>query len=432
MNLATLTACATCGYTLTKDDHNGHVTFQHPVSDTDRHQPVPVPAERVANLFHRCHICSGPHPVWNYRTGLIGAVDLDGGEIKSYNTQWDVCYPCALFIEADDSEGLTNHSAAVIGWRPSDARTAQLRILHRAIVVSREPERTLLTTTDWPTGKIAPGMLPKIRDRLTGLFRGPALLPEPINDPGTRRHLADELDRSPLYWINHEFTDLIRDVASTQPWARVTERIVPSPSGLVSWTQPVGDDQLISAISWTPHDGGWHILCYRSIGGGLPDDVMPTLRHEIGWLVPIHTEHIPYDSQIPGRYYPIGPLVTTWLLIAQQVAETTPAKLPTAVRKAYQRSQRKPPDVRLVRIKPRPQSSDDTAPAAGGVSGRAKPDHRYWVTGHPRNQAYGPGRTLRKKIDIDPFLKGPEDAPIKLSTTVRLLGQHRPDTNSTE
>jgi hypothetical protein len=82
--------------------------------------------------------------------------------------------------------------------------------------------------------------------------------------------------------------------------------------------------------------------------------------------------------------------------------------------------------VRLVRVRPSsPDSQPTTSRDERTRTGKAKPDHRYWVSGHERNQAYGPGRSLRKKITIDPFLKGPEDLPIKASTTVRILGSAR-------
>lgn len=429
MNLDTLTACAICGYALIEIHTDGQVSYQHPVSESiRRHDPVPVDASGVADLFHRCHICSGPHPVWNYRTAELEALGLGGVRdiVQTYNTQWHVCYPCAQLIEADDSDTLTDRSAARMGWHPADPRAAILRLLHRGIVVTREPQRTLLTTTDWPPATITPETMPKIRDRLTGLVRGPANLPDPINDRDGREVLAATLDRAPLYWINQEFTDLITEVTGDQPPTAVTDRITPSVSGLIAWQRPIGHDGRIAAVSWRPAADGWDILCYRSIGAALTDDLMPTLRHEIGWLVPIHTEAISQGALLDG-HHALGPLVTTWLLIAQQLAETTPAKLPKAVRRAYQRSQRPAPDVRLVQIKPttRPPGVERAEPA-GSDRSRAKPSHRFWVTGHERNQAYGPGRSLRRKITIEPFLKGPDDQPIKLSTTVRMLGKRKP------
>ncbi|MFI7578309.1 hypothetical protein [Micromonospora sp. NPDC049497] len=426
MNLATLIACATCGYSLTQHHNGDKVVYRHPVSEDGRHQPVPVAAHLIADVYDRCHICSGPRPVWNYRTAELEAQGIGGSReiIQTYNTQWHVCARCAHYIEADDPTGLTATSAAHMGWHPSNPRYAILGMVHRAIVLTREG-RTLLTTTDWPPAKLAPDILPKVRDRLTGLLRGPAGLPDPLHAPEARRTLADHLDRAPLYWINHEFTDLINAVTGSQPPAPVTDRITPSPSGLVVWPHPTSTQGRVAAVSWTPHANGWHMLGYRSIGGGLDDDLMPTLRHDIGWLIPVHTEHVSRTASIGGSH-PLGPLITTWLLMNQQMTETTPAKLPRATRNAYHRSQRPAPDVRLVRIRPPSSTPVTDTPTPTGHRTRGTPDYRYWVSGHERNQAYGPGRSLRKKIDVEPFLKGPDDKPIKLSTTVRVLGRRHP------
>ncbi|MCZ7423742.1 hypothetical protein O7605_29965 [Verrucosispora sp. WMMA2121] len=426
MNLGTLIACATCGYALTEHHDAGQVVYRHPVSETDRHRPVPVPADLVGDVYDRCHICSAARPVWVYRTAELEAHGIGGSRevIQTYNTRWHVCLRCAHHIEADNPDALTAASAAVMGWQPTDPRHALLGMVHRAIIYAREG-RTLLTTTTWPPATIQLGMVPKIRDRLTGLLRSPVDLPEPLRTPTTRNALAENLDRAPLYWIDHEFTDLINEVSPDQPPAPVTERLTPTPSGLVAWPRPLGQRRQVAAASWTPQPGGWHVLCYRSIGGGVPEDLMPSLRHDIGWLIPIHTEHLTTGTVVDGTH-PLGPLITTWLLMNQQMAEAATATVPKSIRRAYQRQQRPAPDVRVVRIKPPAARPPAEAEAAGAERSRTGPDYRYWVSGHERNQAYGPGRRLRKKISIEPFLKGPEDKPIKLSTTVRILGTRQP------
>ncbi|NJP30745.1 hypothetical protein [Micromonospora thermarum] len=429
MNLATLTACATCHQALTEHQDGETIVYRHPVTD-DRHDVVPIDAGQIQQVFHRCHTCTVGLPVWNYRTGLIQIGDLAAGVVATYTDRWHVCYRCTQFIEADDSEALTAHCAAAMLWSPRSDEYTILRTLHRGIILGREG-RTLLTTTDWPPARLTADMLPKIRDRLTGLLRGPANLPAPINNPGQRRALANQLDLVPMYWINQEFTDLVNEVSADQPPATATDDVAPTPAGLLAWPEPVGSPRHLAAVSWTPHAHGWHVIGYRSVGSALDDDLMPALRHEIGWLVPIHAEFIASGTTLDG-HHPLGPLITTWLLINQQTAEAIPAKLPKGTIKAYQRNQRPAPDVRIVRIKPRstppPKRTQPASPRT-----RAKPDHRFWVSGHKRQQPYGPGRSLRRTIDIQPFLKGDEDLPIKMSTTVRVLGSRATDTDrSTE
>ncbi|KXK59537.1 hypothetical protein AWW66_23640 [Micromonospora rosaria] len=424
MNLATLTACATCHLALTETTDGHRTTFRHPV--TGRHDVVPVDARSIPQVFDRCHTCTAAPPVWNYRTGLLQIAALPAGVVETYNDQWHVCYRCAQLIEADDSDALTAHCAALMLWPPRSAEYAVLGTLHRGIVIGRDG-RTLLTTTEWPPARLTADMLPKIRDRLTGLLRSPADLPAPVNDPGDRRTLAHQLDIAPLYWINHEFTDMVNHVSGTQPPATVTDDLVVSPSGLIAWPEPVGSTRQLAAVSWTPHADGWQVTGYRSIGGtAVDDDLMPALRHEIGWLVPIHAEHLTRRTRIDGRH-PLGALITTWLLITQQLTEAVPAKLPKGTTKAYQRDRRPAPEVRIIRIRPRSTTPPAPQRQAAGGPAPAKPDHRFWVSGHERQQPYGPGRRLRRTITVEPFLKGDDDLPIKLSTTVRVLGGQATD-----
>ena len=418
MNLTTLKVCATCGQALTEHLEVGHVSYRHPVIE-ERHEVVPVDAGHVRTVFNRCHTCTDGIPVWNYRTGLIQLGALEAGILQTYNDHWHVCYRCAQHIEADDTDALTAYCAARAGWRPGSDEYATLNLLHRGIVIGREG-RTLLTTTQWPPARVAAEMLPKIRDRLTGLLRSEVDLPAPINDRGKRRSLASQLDLAPMSWINEKFTHRVNAVSSDQPTARVTDDLVPSPSGLIAWPEPVGIAGNLAAASWTPESDGWLIIGYRSIGSALTEDLMPTLRHEIGWLLPVHAEHVPRRTPLDGSH-PLGPLITTWLLIKQKMAEIVPAKLPKGTTKAYQRSNRPAPEVRIVGIRPPSVPTVPREKEAEGRRERAKPDHRFWVSGHERQQAYGPGRSLRKPIDIDPFLKGDEGLPIKLSTTVRVL-----------
>jgi hypothetical protein len=167
------------------------------------------------------------------------------------------------------------------------------------------------------------------------------------------------------------------------------------------------------------------MVCYRSLGPDLPPTTIEAIRREIGWLVPVHVAHVRREAVVSGDD-PLAGLIAAWLIIAQQLTHDEPALVDPPIRKAYARAHRPPPEVRLVGIKPASSPPQPSRQARTHTpSGRAKPDHRYWVSAHERNQAYGPGRSLRQKIDIDPFLKGPPDAPIKASTTVRILGTTR-------
>jgi len=421
-------ACAVCGYALNAIDDTGTITFEHPiVPDTDDHDVVPMPAHQLDNVFRRCHMCSTSEPVWMYRTPQIGAMSVGGTRpvTQTYSTQWKVCCPCAQLIEQDDPVTLTQRSVAAMGWRRTGPEAQILAGIHRAIVLTREPGRTLLTTGAWSPAQLKASTLPKVRDRLAGLLRGPVGLSAPLDHAERRSLLAEGLDQSRLYWIDPQFTALVAQVLADLPTTAITDRIVPKGSGLLVWSTPVDQRHRIAAASWTPRPDGWQMVCYRSLGLDLPSTVIELVRHEVGWLVPVHAVHVPHEVTVDGSK-PLAALVASWLIIAQQLTRDEPTPADPPIRKAYARAHRPPPEVRLVGIKP---ASSQPQPAQAEhdrtPSGRAKPDHRYWVSGHPRNQAHGPGRSLRKVIDIDPYLKGPEDAPIKASTTVRVLGSTR-------
>jgi hypothetical protein len=421
-------ACAVCGYALNAIDHDGKVTFEHPVTPPpDSHDPQPIPAYQHDDLYRRCHLCSTDEPLWMYRTPQIEAVSV-GGTLpitQTYSTRWNACARCAQLIEQDDDLTLTRRSSAAMGWRPTDPEAQILAGIHRAIVLTREPGRVLLTVGEGSPANLKAATLPKIRDRLAGLLRGPVELPAPLDNIETRGLLADGLNQARLYWIDAEFTALVAEVLTDLPNTAVTDRIAPTSSGLLAWSTPIDQRHRIAAASWTPRPDGWHMVCYRSLGLDLPPSAFETIRREIGWLVPVHTAHVPREAVVNGDD-PLAGLIASWLIIAQQLTQDEPTPVDPPIRKAYARTHRPPPEVRLIGVKP---AGSQPRPAESATaytpSGRAKPDHRYWVSAHERNQAYGPGRSLRQKIDIDPFLKGPPDAPNKASTTLRILGTTR-------
>ncbi|MBT8227332.1 MAG: hypothetical protein HKP61_05360 [Dactylosporangium sp.] len=420
-------ACAVCTYALNAiDTDDGTLTFEHPVAPTDGdHDPVPVPTWHLPEVYRRCHLCSVNEPIWEYRTPEIEALAIGGTRpvAQTYSTQWHACLPCSRLIEAKDHLALTRRSIAVIGWHPTEPGARILAGIHRAIVLTRKPGRTLLTTGAWTPAPVKATSLPKVRDRLAGLLGGPVRLPAPLHR--ARGLVAEGLDQARLYWIDPQFTGLVAQVLTDLPDTAVTERIVPAGSGLLAWSAPVDHRHRLTAASWTATAEGWQVACYRSLGLDLPPADLEPVRHEIGWLVPVHVVRLRRKALVNGDD-PLAALVASWLIIAQQLTRAEPATVDPPIRRAYARTHRPPPEVHLVRIKPgTPRPAPATAVSDRTPSGRAKPDHRFWVSGHERNQAYGPGRSLRRKIDIDPFLKGPEGAPIKASTTVRILGTSR-------
>lgn len=58
---------------------------------------------------------------------------------------------------------------------------------------------------------------------------------------------------------------------------------------------------------------------------------------------------------------------------------------------------------------------------AGAPNGEHHRNHRWIVSGHYRNQPYGPGRKQHKTIWIAPYIAGPEDKPLIIRDKVNVI-----------
>jgi hypothetical protein len=432
-NPARPVACRTCGSLLNRyiDLDTYEERFTHPISamlEVADHEPDPVPADQI-DARHVCDFCSDEKVVYTFRTRPVETVVLTAGErlVQHYGTDWSACIDCATSVQARDLDGL--HARVMrLGLPLDQPAIGGVRIMQQTVLDSVLPGRELAAIGHWQPAPLPAPILPKIRDRLAQLVRGEDRLPLGLNDPDIRDQLAAGLDAARLYWIDAEFTDLAEHAARSLPTTAVTAADAPVPHGLLAWAQPVGDRADLTAASWASGPDGIRIVCYRSIGAGLQPASLQRLREQVGWLAPRHHAHLrPGDAVSSGA--PVNLLVATWLLIAQKLAETMHATVDKTIRKAYRRTGRPAPEVRLVRIR-------GTAPGGNKPVHRPSPDdaalgpqraYRWWVRGHWRNQPYGPGRAQRRLIYIDPQIRGPQDRPIKASTTVRVLGTRHTD-----
>jgi hypothetical protein len=422
-------ACRRCGSLLNRslDLDTGQARFTHPARQAADHEPDPVPADQTDTVY-ACDFCSDPHIVYTFHTArAIQTVVVTGTDqlVQDYGTEWSACLDCADLVHAGDLNGL-HHRIMDVG-PPFDPEVAdRLNAMLAAVLATIQPGRTLASIGRWPPTPLPAAILPKVRDRLTRLLRGDDRLPIDLNDAHLRAQVTAGLDVARLYWIDDDFTDLVRHAAASLPRTAFTLADVPAPHGLLAWAQPVGDRADQVAASWSSGPAGTRIVGYRSIGAGLPPAALQHLREQVGWLVPRHTVTIE-SGQIIDAASPAGTLIASWLLIGQKLAETAPTPVDRSIRKAYQRAGRPTPEIRLVRIRgaaPVPERRAEHQ--AGEPSGREY-QYRWWVRGHWRRQPYGPGRSQRKLIFIDPQVRGPAAKPIKASTTVRILGSQRID-----
>ena len=110
-----------------------------------------------------------------------------------------------------------------------------------------------------------------------------------------------------------------------------------------------------------------------------------------------------------------------WLLMSQPAVTETR----TLERSAPQRGEaseetgprREPSNVTIIELRRPASAARDGAEGASGRQYR----RRWWVGGHWRQQACGPGRTQRKPIWVSPYVKGPEGSPLVAKERVHVL-----------
>jgi hypothetical protein len=137
----------------------------------------------------------------------------------------------------------------------------------------------------------------------------------------------------------------------------------------------------------------------------------PRLRAELG------------DKQQVGRMQPY--LAAFVLLLTQQITDTQPVTQPVdAVRRARAVRAPRPSTVTVVDVRHRTGTADsvgDPSTAEPGGARRRALDHRHLVGSHWKWQPWGPERSLRRRIFVAGYVRGPEDKPLKVTPRVTRL-----------
>ncbi|MBM2623412.1 hypothetical protein JIG36_48750 [Actinoplanes sp. LDG1-06] len=425
-------ACGNCGSPL--DVHvelpAGVISFEHPAWKSTDHPPEPVPADSVEATYV-CDFCTDPRILFVYHTerAVFAKVEtVNGTVVRNYGTRWSACIECAVLVEPRDLQGLvdriTAHKRAL-----STEVIAHLAVMLDQVLASLVPGRALAVGGQWAIDPLPARTLPKIRDRLASLIGGETALPFGLSHPNVRRPLAASLAGTRLFWIDNDFTELTRNAAEVMPRMRYAPGDLPAAHGFVAWTRPVDAHRSCIAASWGTYGDAVQLVGYRSVGSGLPPARLQLLRTEVGWLIPVFAVAL-RPGQLVTAVHPAAALLTTWRLIRQRLAETATTRADTSIRKSYQRARRPEPTIQLVSIRGARTTSTSAQRAASGNSNNR--DYRWWVAPHWRHQPHGPGRMLRDWIVVRPHLRGPQDKPIRTTTTVRVLGKLPPRPEITE
>lgn len=255
-----------------------------------------------------------------------------------------------------------------------------------------------------------------------------------------------------LWYVTPEMSQLVAHAAETLPPTTLCDDLVPERDGfgLVVWGSPmIGTDVenlgeiAISVNLWGPtYKVGERILVMKD---GLPAEpgrfpgsqrtlTVSNYRYEVADIasayLPAGTSDWLWDTETHDALDEnIDPVVTMsaseerrwlsalWLLASQPLTtdQTQPAE-----RAARKRSERRAvaSDVRVIDVRsPKRAATAHDSEHERTIEWR----QRWMVEGHWRQQAYGPGWSLHRPQWIAPFVKGPDDKPLKLREDVRVV-----------
>lgn len=281
-----------------------------------------------------------------------------------------------------------------------------------------------------------PRAMPRIRDQVTQLAGDPSSPLRAGAGPQLAAALtaiAEQLPAADLWWVAEDMAALAVSSAETLPdvhWT--TDR--PSPAGLLIWDGGIGSINYqgamlpIDAVSWGPNPAGgmwlwlwaarWRVEDQLDDGVRLGDGVPPLLPL-IGQPLPEGVD-VHQVEDIPDHVRTVATtLAATWLLAAQpNLVDRQPVSPEPRIRRSYARAGRDEPAVTLVDLRRQYVPSDSDSATADDSRRRAR--HRWVVSGHWRDQPYGPGRAQRRRIWIPQHLRGPEGAPLLATSKVNV------------
>jgi hypothetical protein len=244
---------------------------------------------------------------------------------------------------------------------------------------------------------------------------------------------AEHLRVAELYWVTADMAALAVSAGGSLAAARWTVADRPTPAGLIVFDGGIGeivaDDAVIpvDAVTWGPEEHGCMLGLWMSRwrlaeaaarhGDELVTELMPPLVPLRLATLPLSDEPLPLATQqtkLPTTV--IAALAASWLLMQQpNLVERTTQRPDKSVRRAYGRAGRPDPEVTLVDLRRQYVPSQDDAEKEP-----SRYRHRWVVSGHWRDQAYGPARSLRQKTWIPAYIKGPDGAPLLATERVNV------------
>lgn len=251
-------------------------------------------------------------------------------------------------------------------------------------------------------------------------------------------HLIDLLASASLHWITAPMSRVMMDASQDVPaFAGV---MAPSPSGLVLFEEPlpgwdvaasggiyirdgIGDwlePVPVDALAWAcePYGNTVYLLIRpRRVPGKVladqtnRDPLVPMMRLRTPPALDLDDPQIIHQTR-PDQISLMAFLAAMWTLMASPgTASTSTIKAPTG--KRHPRTGQAILDrVNVIDLRAPVHRPETTT-----KSGR-KLTVRHLVRGHWTHQPHGPGRQKRRLQWIDPYIKGPSNAPLAKTETV--------------
>lgn len=282
---------------------------------------------------------------------------------------------------------------------------------------------------------LRPRQLPKLRDQVLRHLNDPSMPVRALTGDDQRPGLdlaANHLKAAELFWVTADMSALAMSAGGSLAAARWATADRPSGCGLLVWDGGIGTIDAqgveipVEAMTWGPSPDGCMVGLWVSrtrvqeeSGQEFDVEQVPPLIPMISWAVPVTAEPVPLVELPAGAPAPIfSALAAAWLLMQQpNLVERTIERPDKSVRRAYGRAGRENPEVSVIDLRHQyvPQDQD---PSEDATSRRYR--FRFVVSGHWRNQPYGPDREQRRRQWIPSYVKGPDGAPLMVTEKVNV------------
>lgn len=281
-----------------------------------------------------------------------------------------------------------------------------------------------------------PRRLPRMRQQMS------AYLQDPDNDMarGAPRYqdqiaaLGRQIQNVDLYWVAPDMTALAVSSAGQLPDVRFLNADRPTPTGLIVFDGGAGAVDYqgaeipIDALSWGMDGGGmvlWQWIRRSRIEealhnqGGELAAWLPPLIPVFGGVLDVGAEPTPVAEVSADLRTSAVVLVAAWYLMAQpRLVDRGQLRPDKGERRSLARAGAGATDVTLVDLRRQYVPAD--RPVEEGERDGRRYKHRWVVSGHWRNQAHGPERSLRTRKWIPAYTKGPDGAPLLDTTRVNV------------